>query len=60
MVKNLPVNARDPRVAGSIPGSGIFPRGGNDTPLQSSCLGNILGKEIWQATIHGVAKSGHY
>ena len=60
MVKNLPDNARDARDAGSIPGSGKSPRGGNDTLLQSSCLGNLLGKGTWQATVYGVAKSGHH
>ena len=39
MVKNLPVNARD---AGSIPGLGRSPGGGNGNPLQYSCLGNSM------------------
>ena len=33
-VKNPPVNARDTKDAGSIPGSGRSPGGGNDNPLQ--------------------------
>ena len=33
MVKNLPANAVDRRDAGSIPGSGRSPGGGNDTIL---------------------------
>ena len=34
MVKNPPVNAGDLRDAGSIPGSGRSPGGGNGNPLQ--------------------------
>ena len=30
----------DAAYAGLIPGSGRFPGGGNDNPLQYSCLGN--------------------
>ena len=37
VVKNLPANAGD---AGSIPGFGRSPGGGNGNPLQYSCLGN--------------------
>ena len=35
MVKNTPPNAGDTRDAGSIPGWGRSPGGGNDNPLQS-------------------------
>ena len=38
VVKNLPANAGDARDAGSIPGSGQPPGGGNGNPLQYSCL----------------------
>ena len=39
VVKNLPANAGDvARAAGSAPGSGRSPGGGNDNPLQYSCL----------------------
>ena len=41
MVKNLPNNARDTGDVGSIPGSRRS-RGGNDTPLQYSCLENPM------------------
>ena len=37
VVKNLPANAGDTGEAGSIPGSGRFPGGGNGNPLQYSC-----------------------
>ena len=45
MVKNLPANAGDIRDAGSNPGSGISPGGGNDNPLQYSCLENPMDRE---------------
>ena len=41
---------------GSIPGSGRFPGGGNDYPLQCSCLENPTDKEAWRAIGHGVTK----
>ena len=39
VIKNLPANAGDPS---SISGAGRFLRGGNDNPLQYSCLGNPM------------------
>ena len=57
LIKNLPANARDPRDAGSIPGSGRFPREGNINPLQYSCLGNPMHRGAWRATVRGVTKS---
>ena len=54
VVKNLPANSGD---AGSIPDSGRFPGGGNDNPLQYSCLENPMDRGTWQATVHRVAKS---
>ena len=63
MVKNHPggsdgkefaCNVRDP---GSIPGSGRPPGGGNDNPLQYSCLENPMDRGAWQASVHGVVKS---
>ena len=54
MVKNLPASARD---ADSIPGSGRSPGGGNDNPLQYSCLENPMDRGPWQAAVHGIAKS---
>ena len=50
--KRLPANTRD---SGSIPGSERSPRGGNGNPLQSSCLGNLMDRGTWWATVHGVA-----
>ena len=41
---------------GSVPGLGRFPRGGNDNPLQHSCLGNPMARGAWWATAHGGGK----
>ena len=43
--------------AGSIPRSGSFPGGGNDNPLQYSCLENPMDRGLWQATVNRVAKN---
>ena len=51
--KESACNAGDP---GSIPGSGRSPGGGHGYPLQYSCLGNLLDRGAWQATVHGLAK----
>ena len=55
LVKN-PANAGDTRDAGSIPGSGRSPGGGNGNPLQDSCLENPMDRARW-ATVHRVVKS---
>ena len=52
-VKNLPP-LRD---MGLILGLGRSPGGGDDNPLQYSCLENPLDRGAWQATVHGAAKS---
>ena len=44
VVKILPVNAGDLRGVGLIPGSGRFPGGGHDNPLQYSSLENPHGQ----------------
>ena len=54
VVKNLPADAGD---AGSLPGSGRSPGGGNSSPLQYPCLENPMDRGAWWATVHGVAKS---
>ena len=43
--------------AGSIPGSGRSPGGGNCNLLQYSCLENPMDRGAWPATVHGVTKS---
>ena len=50
-------NAGDIRDMGLIPGSGRSPGGGQDKPLQDSCLEDPMDRGAWWATVHGVAKS---
>jgi len=57
VVKNPPANSGDVRDAGLILGSGRSPGGGNDNPLQCSCLKNPMDRRAWWATVHGIAKS---
>ena len=54
VVKNLPASAGD---AGLILGSGRSPGEGNGNPLQYSCLGNLMDRGAWWATVHEVTKS---
>ena len=54
--KESAYNAGD---AGSIPGSGRSPGGGNGNPLQYNCLENPMNRGIWGATVHGVARVRH-
>ena len=54
VVTNLLTKAED---AGSIPGSGRYPGGGNGNPLQYSCLDNLMDRGALQATVHGITKS---
>jgi len=35
----------------------LIPGEGNGSPLQYSCLGNLMDRGAWQATVHGVVKS---
>ena len=53
MVNNLPANAGD---MGSISGSGRSPGVENGNALQYSCLGNLMDRGDWWATVHGVAE----
>ena len=57
MAKNLPASAGGARDARSIPGSGRAPVGGNDDPLQYSCLENPMDRGAWLAIAHGVSNS---
>ena len=56
MVKNPPANAGD---VGTILGLGRSPGGGNDNPLQYSCLGNPMDKRSLAGTVHGATGVGH-
>ena len=42
--------------AGLIPGSGRSPGEGNGNLLRYSCLGNLIDRGAWWATVHGVTK----
>ena len=53
MVKNQPTNATD---VGSIPESGRPPGEGNGTPLQYSCLGNLMDRGAWWAAVQEITK----
>ena len=53
MVKNLPANAGN---ESSIPGLGRSLGGGHGNPLHYSYLESPVGREAWQAIVHGVAK----
>ena len=57
VVKNLPLNAGDPRDLGSAPGSGISSEVGKDTLLQYSCMENSMDSVGWWATVHGATKN---
>ena len=56
MFKNLSENAGDIRDVGSIPGSGRSPGGGHGNPLQYCCLGNLMNRGAWRATVHKAAE----
>ena len=56
LVKNLPANAAGARDMGSLLGWGRFPEGGNDNPLQYSCLGNPTDRGAWRVTVHELVK----
>ena len=57
VVKNLPASAGDVTDAGSIPGSGRSPAGGQGNWLQYSCLENPMDRGAWGAPVHRVRKS---
>ena len=46
VAKNLPASAGEGEV-GSSPDLGRSPGGGNDNPLQYSCLENLIGRGAW-------------
>ena len=53
-VKNPPANVGD---VGSIPRLGRAPGDGNGNSFQYSCLGNLMDRGAWRATVYGVAES---
>ena len=54
VVKNSPASIGD--VGLTLGWLGRFLGEGNGNPLQYSCLGNPMGREASQATVHGVMK----
>ena len=56
VVKSLPADTRDVKAAGSIPGSGRSPGGGNGIPFQCSCLENPMDREAWKSAVHRITK----
>ena len=58
VIKNPPANAGDTGDEGSVPGLGRSPRGGNDDPLQYSCLENPMDGGAW-LTSTGLQSVGH-
>ena len=59
MGKESAYNAEDARDVGLIPGLGRSPGGGNDNPLQYSCLENPMDRGAWRATVQGLKSVGH-
>ena len=53
VVKNPPASSGDAEDVDLIPGSGRPPGEENGNPLQYSCLGNLIDRGAWQATVHG-------
>ena len=43
----------------SIPESGRSPEKGNGNPLQYSCLGYLMDRGAWRATVHGIVGVEH-
>ena len=56
MVKNLPPNTGEARLAGLILGKGRSPGVENGNPHHYSYLGNPMGRGDWWAAVHGVIR----
>ena len=56
-VKESTCNTGDKRNAGSIPGWGRSPGGGNDNPLQYPCLENSMDRGALRIAVCGVVES---
>jgi len=55
--KESSCNAGDP---GLILGLGRSPEEGNSSPLQYSCLEDLMDRGNWKGTVHGVPRVGHH
>ena len=56
-VKEPPATPGDIRDAGPIPESGRASSGGNDNPLQYSCLKNPMDRGVWWVQSMGTQRS---
>ena len=56
--KESACNTGDTGDVGLIPGSGRSPGEGNGNPPQYSCLGNLLDRGAWRATVQGSQRVG--
>ena len=56
MVKNLLANAGDVGDMGSTPGLRRSPGVRNGNPLQYSCLGSPMRRDVWWVIMHRVAE----
>ena len=57
VVKNPTASVGDVRDAAWIPVLGRFPGRGHGSPLQYSCLDNLMDGGVWQAIVHRVSES---
>ena len=57
-VKNLAASAGDVDEV-SAPGSGRYPGGRNDSPLQYSCMENPMDRGAWGASVKGSDTTEH-
>ena len=54
--KEFVCNAEDAGDSGLIPGLERSPEEGNGNPFHYSCLGTPMGREDWQAIVHGLPR----
>ena len=57
VVRNPPVNAINAKDVGSVAGSERSPGAGQGSPLQYSCLKNLMNRGAWRAMDQRIAKS---
>ena len=57
VLKKPPSNTGDIKDAGLTSGSGRSSGAGHGSPLQYSCLDNLMDRGAWWVTVHGVVKS---
>ena len=55
--KEFTYNAGGTGDSSVIPGLGRSPGGGNGSPLQFSCLGNLTDRGAWESTVCKITKS---